>query len=491
MPDDTVDFAVAGAGFGGLAAAALLARRGFKVGVLEATGLPGGCAQTFRRGPFRFDAGATTVVGLEDDLPLGRLRRALGLDLALERVDPAMTVWLDETRIDRHTDREAWIDEAERRFGSGQRRLWNDIFRTADRGWRLSRRATRFPPAGPGDWARTIADAFPEGLYLLPSLLCSTAHRVRSRLGAPSRSFERFVDEQLLITAQACAARVPFAVGALGLSYTNLGNYAAIGGVGAIAGKLVESIRGDGGWVRFGRRVDAIERAGDGYRVRTRRGDVAARGVVSNLTVWDLAEIGAGEIGGHFRALAARARDAWGAFTLYLGVRDTFGGDAVLHHQVIFEEPLPIVGGRSAFVSLSPRGDTSRAPEGTRAVTVSVHTPTDLWWSLERERYDEVREMIADAVLERIAAHSGLGRFEVEARLIGTPRTFVRYTHRARGRVGGIPSTFSALLRALPPVTPFPNLYLVGDTVYPGQGIPAVVLGALNVADRIGGPGAG
>jgi phytoene dehydrogenase-like protein len=79
----------------------------------------------------------------------------------------------------------------------------------------------------------------------------------------------------------------------------------------------------------------------------------------------------------------------------------------------------------------------------------------------------------------------------VEARLIGTPRTFARYTHRARGRVGGVPSTFSALLHALPPVTPFENLYLVGDTVYPGQGIPAVVLGALNVADRIAARGAG
>jgi C-3',4' desaturase CrtD len=485
--DETLDFAVVGAGFGGLAAAALLARSGRHVAVLEATGLPGGCAQTFRRGPFRFDAGATTVVGVEDGLPLGRLARALDITFDLEPLDPAMAVWLDGARIDRFTDREAWIDEAERHFGP-QRAFWDDVFRTSDVGWRLSARATHFPPARAGDWLRTAAHAFPDGLRLLPALLTSTAARMRARLGSPRPRFLRFVDEQLLITAQAYAQSVPFAVGALGLSYTNLDNYAAIGGVGAMAARLVESIRADGGRVRYGHRVEEIERTDRGeYLLRTKRGDVRARGVVSNLTVWDLARVCRGSIGEHFAAVAGEGDDAWGAFTVYLGVRDAFGDERALHHQVIFDEPLPVTGGVSAFVSLSARGDRSRAPEGFRAVTISTHTPVAPWWTIERERYDDVREEVAAALLDRIANHSGLGRLDEAMRLTGTPRTFVRYTHRALGRVGGIPSTFGAVLRARPPVTPFPGFYLVGDTVYPGQGIPAVVLGALNVVERIGG----
>jgi phytoene dehydrogenase-like protein len=105
---------------------------------------------------------------------------------------------------------------------------------------------------------------------------------------------------------------------------------------------------------------------------------------------------------------------------------------------------------------------------------------------MERERYDEAKELLTNLVLDRILANApGLGRLRVDARLAGTPRTFVHYTHRARGRVGGIPSTLATVLHANRPVTPFPSLYLVGDTVYPGQGIPAVVLGALNVAERI------
>lgn len=480
------DYAIVGAGFGGLAAGALLARRGLKVVVLEAMGIPGGCAQTFRRGQYRYDAGATTIVGIEPHLPLGRLAREIDVDLDLDPVDPAMAVWLDDRRIDRHADREAWIEEACRHFGANQRALWEDVFRTSDLAWRVATSTPRFPPASLGDWVRTAGDAFPTGLRMLPALSTSTARRIRRHLGEPTAAFERFVDEQLLITAQAFADRVPFAVGAMGLSYTNLGNYTAPGGVGALAETLVRAIREAGGEVRYGRRVERLSAAGDGYRLETRRGEIEARGVVSNLTVWDMAEVCDGDVGDYFRGEAGETGDdAWGAFMVYLGVEDTFGDEPALHHQVIFDEPLPVTGSRSVFVSISPRGDLQRAPEGHRAVTVSTHTEVEPWWAVEKERYHETKEMVADAILDRIARASGLGRLAVAARLTGTPRTFVRYTHRSKGRVGGLPSTFSTLVNARPPVTPFPSLFLVGDTVFPGQGIPAVVLGALNVADRI------
>jgi C-3',4' desaturase CrtD len=487
--DDRYDVAVAGAGIGGLAAAALLARPGMSVVVLEAMGIPGGCAQTFRRGRYRFDAGATTIVGVEPGLPLGRLARELGTTFALERVDPAMSVWLDGGRVDRHTDREAWVEEAGRRFGARQRAFWEDVFRASDLAWRVAARVRAFPPAGAAGWARAAARGFPDALRLLPSLAASTAGRMRARLGEPSPAFRRFVDEQLLITAQAYADRVPFAFGAAGLSYTNLGNYTAPGGVGSLAESLARSVRDAGGRVLYGRRVERIERAAEGYRLRTRRGDVAARAVVSNLTVWDMAEVCDGELGDHFRRAAAGVRgEAWGAFTLYLGVEDAFADERALHHQVIFDEPLPVAGGRSVFVSLSPRGDATRAPEGFRAVTVSTHTPVGPWWSPDRDRYEEAKREVADAILDRVASSSGLGRLRVDALLAGTPRTFVRFTNRALGRVGGVPTTFASLARPLASATPFPSLYLVGDTVFPGQGIPAVVLGALNVADRLAPP---
>jgi phytoene desaturase len=50
---------VIGAGFGGLAAAALLARDGWQVQILEKNGQVGGCARVWRNGGFAFDMGPT------------------------------------------------------------------------------------------------------------------------------------------------------------------------------------------------------------------------------------------------------------------------------------------------------------------------------------------------------------------------------------------------------------------------------------------------
>jgi phytoene desaturase len=52
---------VIGSGFGGLAAAIRLRKRGYPVVVLEATEQPGGRASVFLRDGFSFDAGPTVI----------------------------------------------------------------------------------------------------------------------------------------------------------------------------------------------------------------------------------------------------------------------------------------------------------------------------------------------------------------------------------------------------------------------------------------------
>jgi phytoene dehydrogenase-like protein len=67
------------------------------------------------------------------------------------------------------------------------------------------------------------------------------------------------------------------------------------------------------------------------------------------------------------------------------------------------------------------------------------------------------------------------------ARLVlpGTPVTFQRYTRRKLGWVGGFPQT--SLLRAYGPRLGR-DLWLVGDSIFPGQSTAAVALGGLRVA---------
>jgi len=60
------DVMVVGAGIGGLTTAALLAKRGKSVLVVEQHYLPGGCASIFRRKGFTFDVGASLFFVLEN-----------------------------------------------------------------------------------------------------------------------------------------------------------------------------------------------------------------------------------------------------------------------------------------------------------------------------------------------------------------------------------------------------------------------------------------
>ena len=60
------DSIVVGAGFGGLGAALQLAEGGQKVLLLEALKYGGGCAATFKRGDYRFEAGATLFSGFSE-----------------------------------------------------------------------------------------------------------------------------------------------------------------------------------------------------------------------------------------------------------------------------------------------------------------------------------------------------------------------------------------------------------------------------------------
>jgi phytoene dehydrogenase-like protein len=70
----------------------------------------------------------------------------------------------------------------------------------------------------------------------------------------------------------------------------------------------------------------------------------------------------------------------------------------------------------------------------------------------------------------------------IDLSLIGTPLTFERFTRRPLGWVGGYPQT--NLFRNISPRIA-KGVWLVGDSIFPGQSIPAVALGGMRVAEEV------
>ena len=68
----------------------------------------------------------------------------------------------------------------------------------------------------------------------------------------------------------------------------------------------------------------------------------------------------------------------------------------------------------------------------------------------------------------------------------GSPRTFARFTSRADGCVGGIPRHVGwHNYKGLFPRQVHPNLWLVGDSVFPGQSTLSTAVGGARTANEV------
>lgn len=482
---------VVGAGLGGLSTAAALAYAGLDVTVLEAHVYAGGCAGTFYHQGYRFDAGATLAGGFYPGGPMDLLAAATGCDPWPARpAQPAMIVHLpDGTAIPRWGD-DRRHEVHRRAFGEAGQAFWRWQEHTAAALWDLALRRPAWPPQTPAELAHLLATGWrwlmadPAG-RLRPTLWQDALRPVSAHLRGAPPALRLFVDAQLLIAAQTTAAHANALYGAAALDLPRRGVVHLQGGMGAIAETLVRAIRRHGGRVLFRQEVEQIDLYPHQPAViRTRRDRFTADIVVVNLPPWNIAALLGETAPPRLRRLSPLPTDAWGAFVVYVGsAADTAAPDLPLHHQVIVGEPL--AEGNTVFLSLAPTWDNARAPAGHRALTLSTHTRLQPWWALweqDRDGYEQRRRVYTERLLT--AAERVLPGLREAAELIlpGTPVTFARFTGRHRGWVGGFPQT--SLWRAWPPRLA-PRLWMVGDSLFPGQSTAAVALGGLRVAAAI------
>lgn len=476
---------IIGAGIGGLTTAALLLKAGHRVTVLEAHVYPGGCAGTFYHKKYRFDAGATLAGGFASGGPHARVAEILGLSWPVHPVDPAWVVHLPDGRtVTQWANSQQWQAERQAAFPQTEP-FWQKMEMLADIAWDVSSRPFPWPPQSLHDIYLLARAARPSTLRALPHFL----RTVGSLAPADDPMFRAFLDAQLLISAQTTSQQANALYGAAALDLPRRGVNHVQGGIGALADTLVSWIRENGGKVKFRQQVTQIEmRNGRAAAILTNKGlRLEADNIIANLTPWALRQL-LGEAAPCKLAREVRQREAtWGAFTLYLGVDAAkLPPNMADHHQIIQDVTRPLGEGNSVFISMSDPDDDGRAPMGKRALTLSTHTEIAPWWQLrhkDKVAYHAQREDYSERLLSAAEVTLPGLRQAIELCLPGTPLTFEFYTRRPSGMVGGFAQ--KSLLQARGPATGIEYIWLVGDSIFPGQSTAGVTLGGLRVAANI------
>jgi phytoene dehydrogenase-like protein len=472
-----ISVAVVGAGAGGLFAAAYLAKAGIDVTVFEAQAHVGGCASCFAIGPNRFHAGATTLVGLEPHMPLARILGELSLRVPHHVLDRAIAVAFQGNRLRIENDTQANAVRFRARFGDAFASFWSHAARVAPRAWSLIGEAP-LPPRGIADLASLASNA--DAWRLLPELVVTTESRLRS-FGPVGNDARDLLDELLLVSTQATAARTPALFGAVGCEYLERRLYMPLGGLGALFERLADRVRELGGSVLTGARVDTVHAAHAGFEVRSGGTGEHFDGVVFAVTCWDAARLASGNLGAHFRAQARRHDRAWSAAGGYFVVDNVFSSDVPVYPQIVLDRPMATTGARGLFLTIPPSTDGAlNAESARRTMTVSCHTEPEPWFALAEDAFKERRAQLVEELKSAIvAAIPELRGAAWHAAHPATPRTWEGFTGRHLGRVGGLP--FGRDLRTLAyPTgrTPHARAIAVGDTVFPGQSVTATAIGA-------------
>ena len=474
---------VIGGGIAGLTTACLLTKAGLSCTVLEQNWLPGGCATSYPRKKYIFESGATTLVGLDEFMPLHFLLNELGLQLNPQKLDLPMKVYLTGGKVlFRKQNLDQWICEAEKVFGpKGQRPFWEYCFRISQSVWKTSLQQRNFPPSRFKDYVQALKNFRPSQMMLIPHAFRSMSDLLRHFGLDKQEDFVSFVNEQLMITAQNHMEEVNVLFGATALCYTNYTNYYMHGGLIELVKPLVNYLEDNGSKVLLREGVAQVIREGDTYRVHTKKNSYIAPYLVSAIPINNTVELFRKEekIQKKYKSKLLESEALNSAFQLSFVASKRKRFDC-LHHQIHLDEALPYTQSQSIFLSLSHPDDVQRCGKEEFVGSVSTHVPHP------EKTFIDKKEELVDIIFDTLEKKGFLRREDLIFYHSSTPKAWKKWTGRSWGFVGGYPQYLD--------IKPWnmvdarldkQGAYICGDSTYPGQGIPGACLSGIIAFEKM------
>lgn len=520
--EESYDAVVVGAGVGGLCTAALLAKYKRKVLLVEAHDVVGGCAHAFDRQGFTCDSGPSLWAGCAQPStsPLRQVLDACGVDVQWVQYDGWGLHDLKATNRWRMTvGPDSFGDVMKELGGPEGERAWRALLKGSDP---VVDAAMACPPmalrADPLGFVQTALVP-----YLLPAIFKASLQAktfIPDLLTGPASQLFGLNDEAENVFLARWIDYLAFALSGLpadgtvgaAVAYT-LGDLHRpnavldypVGGSGAVCEALADYINSKAGCaVRTRCRVDEILINNDGAVTGVRLADgaeVRCNTVVSNADAWTTAtkllrpsplpQIAA------WQASQAALVPTRSFVHLWVGFDATgLPSDLDCHHTVfneglLGEDCAALDAERNMYIiSIPTLFDQGLAPAGKHLAHVyaAATEPYSTWAALDRKspEYKAKKLEAAEPLWRALEAVVPDVRSRAEMTTVGTPLTHARFNNRHMGTYGPAGATVEGDLKGFGDGgTPVKGLWQVGDSQFPGIGLPAAAASGILVANAL------
>lgn len=485
---DRYDVVVVGAGIGGLTAAALLAKKGIPVLVIEQHYLPGGACTAFRRQGWSFDAGSGMLFGWGDRglTPHRFVMNELEEEIDVIPHDNLYRMYVMGKELNFWRDFERFFSELAEIFPGQKnelRALYDYLYVIWDY---ASKNPTVAPPTEMPENAGAVAE------HLIPLISQNVEDIVSKFIEHPD--VMAFFNMLTCTYAYTTARETPALIGQVFIENHAGGIYYPAGGPLMLPNKLENAIEKCGSQVLCRHLVDEILiDKGKAYGVRLADGtEIMADHVVSDATVWNLYGklIRPEHIKPEQMKWAQGFIPTFGAFALYLGV-DAEALPEDTPPMLFFIEDMYNITEGDITVFINSVDDPSCCPPGTYSMTV-IKPSIQIKWprpsdpAYQSEEYKRLKEQETEKLLDRTEKYLPNLRKHIRVMEVGTPSTIERYTLKNWGNVGGPKQMMGQeMMKRLHARSEWENLYLCGDSTVMGVGVPSATISGVGAANVI------